>query len=117
MILDFLVLVEGVYDEHTVTNLPDKVGTELDDPWFRECGCTAVRLSWSKKTRELRFEYVCAESLEVTVLNGRGKPVYGGYGGGSDLSRYEVRKISLDKEPRAKLVFRRLSGIRSLKRG
>lgn len=119
LILDFLVLVEGVHDEHTVMNLPEKVGTELDDLWFLECGCTNVRLTWSKRTKELRVEYSRADSLEITLLNGCGKAAFRGYsgGGGSPVFlRYDVRKIDLDKESRAKLVFRRFAGMRSLPR-
>jgi hypothetical protein len=124
LVLDFLVLVEGVYDKHVVTNLPDKVGTELDDPWFKECGCTAVRLTWSKGKGELRIEYRRAESLDITLLNGRGKPIHqGGSGGGggsigdSNCPRYDFRKVDLRKENRAKLVFRKFTGFRSLERG
>lgn len=124
LVLDFLVLVEGVYGEHLVTDVPDKIGTELDDPWFKERGYTAVRLTWSKTKGELRLDYRAAEPLDITLLNARGKPIHrgeSGYVSGNtgdpNCAQYFLRKINLRTENRAKLVFRAFGGFRALQRG
>lgn len=118
LVLDFLVLAEGVYDEHVVTNLSDKLDTQFDDPWFKQCGCADVRLSWSKRKGELRFEYMRAEPLEITFLNGRNKPLHRGLSGGGTPHdpHFAIREVDLQKDDRVKLVIRRYVGVRSLPR-
>lgn len=118
LVLDFLVLVEPLYDELAIEDLPNRVGNAFEDPWFEQAGCTDVRLSWSKRKGELRLEYRCAEALEVELLNNRGRPNYGGSsGGGQNGLHHFTRDVDLEKEKRAKLVVRRFVGIRSLPRG
>lgn len=121
LVLDFLVLVEGIYEEHVISNLSEKIGTQLKDAWFSERGCTNVKFTWSKNKNELRLEYRRAEPLEITLLNNRGKPIHRGGSGGGTLGdpkslQYFFRQVDLVKEKRAKLVFRKFLGLRSLPR-
>lgn len=123
LVLDFLVLVEGIYDEHVVTDLLAKSRGKLNEQWFADSGLSDVQLKWSRHKSELRLEYRGAEPLEVTLLNSRGKPIHHGSSGTSGASlgdpnclHFFSRTIDLVKEKRAKLVLRRFTGMRSLPR-
>jgi hypothetical protein len=125
LVLDFLVLVEGVHEEHVITELHDKIDSELADPWFSQFDCTDVRLTWSKKRNEFRFEYRCGRNLfEVALLDGKGKEVWRGGASGSHgipgdptkCIQYMTRAFDVNKDKKAKLVIKRFIGVRALPR-
>jgi len=124
LVADFLVLVEGVHDVHVITELYDKVGSELADPWFSQFDCTKVRLQWNKKKNEFRFEYRCARDLfEVELLNGKGKRaglggVSGAHGipGDSNCIQYMTRVFNVMNDKKAMLRIKAFGGVRALRR-
>ena len=125
LVVDFLVLVDDIYDEHVITELDDKVNTEFVDPWFSQFDCKGVRLAWSKKTNEFRFEYRSGKTLfsEISLFNRNGGQVWrggesGAYGipGDPNCIQYFKRTFNVSTDKKAKLVIRGFRGVHSLPR-
>lgn len=125
LVADFGILVEAIYKEHVITELYEKVGSELEDPWFSQFECTGVRMDWCKRKNEFRFEYRSAESLfsEVELLNGKGKRAGRGSGtgrqgfpGDPNCLHEFTQVFNVNNDKKATLRIKAFVGLRALPR-